>query len=112
MSAQLVYFEIPVSDLDKGGAFYTDLFGWGLSPFGDPSYRTIDDAEPQGALAPSEDKHVTVYFSVDDIEKAAARVGELGGQAGEIEPIPEVGRFAHCRDDQGVAFSIFEPAGS
>lgn len=46
-------------------------------------------------------------FAVDDIEAAIATIRSLGGQASEVMSTP-TGRFAHCRDDQGLAFSLFQ----
>jgi predicted enzyme related to lactoylglutathione lyase len=47
-----------------------------------------------------------VYFEVDDLEAAVARVRELGGEAGEPQST-EVGHYSVCTDDQGVEFGIF-----
>jgi predicted enzyme related to lactoylglutathione lyase len=35
-------------------------------------------------------------------------VGELGGRAGEKQPIPHVGFFAHCSDTEGNDFGLFQ----
>jgi predicted enzyme related to lactoylglutathione lyase len=50
-----------------------------------------------------------LYFSVPDIEDAVRRVRELGGAADEPGPAETGGRFASCRDDQGVAFGLRQP---
>jgi predicted enzyme related to lactoylglutathione lyase len=52
--------------------------------------------------------HPNVYFDVDDIEAALATVGELGGEAGEKSPVPQMGWFAACRDSEGNAFSLWQ----
>jgi predicted enzyme related to lactoylglutathione lyase len=49
-----------------------------------------------------------LYFMVDDLEAAVARVRELGGEADEPQPT-EGGRFSSCRDDQGARFGIWAP---
>ena len=41
------------------------------------------------------------YFGVDDINAEAARVAELGGEAGEATPVPSMGWFAICKDTGG-----------
>jgi uncharacterized protein len=49
-----------------------------------------------------------VYFAVDDADRAAARVGELGGSVmmgpTDIEP----GRFAVVADPAGAVFGVLE----
>jgi len=53
--------------------------------------------------------NIVVYFRVLDIEAAARRVRELGGEADDLGPEGEGGRFVSCRDDQGVQFGLHEP---
>ena len=45
-----------------------------------------------------------VYFDVDDINAGTARVRELGGEDGM--PVPGMGWFATCKDDQGNDFGL------
>ena len=62
---------------------------------------------PGGAFGGGKtDERPLVYFGVDDLE-AIAKVKELGGEAGEPQKAG-VGRYAICKDDQGVEFGIFE----
>ncbi|HZA09021.1 VOC family protein [Mycobacterium sp.] len=109
MSGEISWFELPAADTAKAGAFYGSLFGWGTSEFGG-DYHVIDDG-PAGAIAPrGEDfTHPRVYFATDDIDASAKRIGELGGRSEEVQTIPGVGRIAHCHDDQGTPFSLYEP---
>ena len=44
----------------------------------------------------------------DDIESAAARVRELGGQVLSVTDY-ESGGTAECIDDQGLRFDLFRP---
>jgi predicted enzyme related to lactoylglutathione lyase len=54
-------------------------------------------------------KHGTrAYFDVDDINDGVARVRELGGSAGEALPVPAMGWFAVCNDDQGNEFGLWQ----
>jgi predicted enzyme related to lactoylglutathione lyase len=57
-----------------------------------------------------------VFFRVDDLDAALARVEELGGARepagedhGDEDQAARFGRFALCRDDQGSAFGLHEP---
>ena len=53
------------------------------------------------------------YVGVEDADRAASRVTELGGKI--LMPptdIPNVGRFAAVTDPQGAAFNLFKPTQS
>ena len=52
---------------------------------------------------------IQIFFSVPDLEQAAKRVAELGGEVDEPRSEGRGGRFIHsCRDDQGVPFGLHE----
>ncbi|MDQ1456785.1 MAG: hypothetical protein QOH28_2405 [Actinomycetota bacterium] len=51
---------------------------------------------------------VRLYFRVDDIETAAARVRELGGDVLAVTDYDSGGN-AECVDDQGLRFDLFRP---
>ncbi|ANZ41872.1 hypothetical protein BBK82_44015 [Lentzea guizhouensis] len=51
-----------------------------------------------------------VYLHTADLDASVRRVQELGGKA-DVQQVPEVGRIAHCSDDQGTLFSLYEPQG-
>ena len=48
------------------------------------------------------------YFAVDDINAGVARVKELGGEAGEPMPVPNMGWFATCNDPHGNEFGLWQ----
>ncbi|MCP9485944.1 MAG: hypothetical protein MSC30_08785 [Gaiellaceae bacterium MAG52_C11] len=48
------------------------------------------------------------YFDVDEINAGAARVKELGGEAGEPGPVPGMGWFAICKDPHGNDFGLWQ----
>ena len=50
-----------------------------------------------------------LYFRVDDIHDACTRVRELGGHAAIPSESPS-GLSAIVADDQGVSFSLWQPA--
>jgi predicted enzyme related to lactoylglutathione lyase len=54
--------------------------------------------------------HWMVYFAVDDIDAAAARVEELGGRVAVPPTDTPAGRFAVVNDPQGAVFSIIRLA--
>lgn len=110
MSGQINWVELPAADTAKARAFYGGLFGWTTSEF-DGDYHVIDNG-PAGAIAPREEAftHPRVYFAADDIDASVKRIIELGGTSEDVQAVPGVGRIAHCRDDQGTPFSLYEPA--
>jgi predicted enzyme related to lactoylglutathione lyase len=110
MSAEIAWLELPAADTTKARAFYGGLFAWTTTEFGG-DYHTIDNG-PAGAIAPRADgfTHPRVYFATDDIDVSVKRVHELGGSAEDVQEVPGVGRLAHCQDDQGATFSLFQPA--
>ncbi len=110
MASQLVWFELPVADVDRAQAFYGELLEWRFEPFGGPDYQMVREAQPGGALTAGEPGSATVYFASENLDAALQRVRELGGHADEPLDIPGVGRMAHCRDDQGTRFSLYQPA--
>ena len=109
MNGDVVYFQLNVADGEKAKAFYGGLFGWVAAPGNVPGGVNFEGPSPPGgAFGGGEtDARPLVYFGVDDLEAALARVRELGGEAGEPEQAG-VGRFAICKDDQGVEFGIHE----
>ena len=55
-----------------------------------------------------------MFFAVDDMDAACARVVELGGTVedmdveGDAESQARFGSFKLCRDDQGSAFGVHQ----
>jgi predicted enzyme related to lactoylglutathione lyase len=110
MPGQVNWIEIPAADTAKARTFYGGLFGWGTSEFGG-GYHVIDNG-PAGAITAAVDgfTHPRVYFATDDIDASVKRLHELGGRSEDVQAVPGVGRIAHCHDDQGTPFSLYEPA--
>jgi uncharacterized protein len=112
MAARVVHVEFPARDADRAQSFYEGLFGWGFSqPMPDVDYRMTDLGEGQGAAVFPSDSGATglkVYFGVDDLEAALAKVRELGGQAEDKASVPGMGWFAACKDPDGNAFSLWQ----
>jgi predicted enzyme related to lactoylglutathione lyase len=53
--------------------------------------------------------HFEVFFAVDDLDAALAKVVELGGKVtSDVHDNPDFGRWAECADDQGVRFGLRE----
>jgi predicted enzyme related to lactoylglutathione lyase len=110
MAGDLGYFTIPVADLERGKAFWGDLFGWQFDPANtSESYAHVANTTPPGGLHAAAGSSPNVWFTVDDIDVAVARVRELGGHADEPQQSAS-GWSTACRDDQGTSFNLWQPA--
>ncbi|MEO8268061.1 MAG: VOC family protein [Ilumatobacteraceae bacterium] len=106
----LYYFTLPVHDLAKAQAFFSAVLGW---QFPDPQQGHVaNTSAPPGAIAqvePGASTRAQLWFVVDDIHAAVARVRELGGHAHE-PVLYDSGWSADCVDDQGTTFNLSMPA--
>jgi predicted enzyme related to lactoylglutathione lyase len=112
MAGKLVHFEIKAQDADRAQEFWSGVFGWQFNQaMPGMDYRMTRTGDEQGgAVFPADggDGHLKVYFDTDDIEGSIGKVRELGGEAGEKQPIPSVGWWSDCKDTEGNAFSLFQ----
>jgi uncharacterized protein len=112
MAGEIVHYELQAKDADRAQAFWGGLFGWefgGGMPGMD--YRMAQISDTAGvAIFPSEQLqgHPNVYHSTDDLDASAAKVRELGGEAGDKTPVPGHGWFAACKDTEGNAFHLWQ----
>jgi uncharacterized glyoxalase superfamily protein PhnB len=106
----LGYFTIDVPDAARAARFYAELFGWVAEPSGPAGGFHLANIEPPGGIDPEKSEvGITAYLRVDDLATAVDRVRELGGEVLSVTTYPSGGN-AVCRDDQGVAFQLWEPA--
>lgn len=103
------YFTIDVPDPDAAAAFFGPLFGWTIEQGNLAEGRHVASIAPPGGIHGGREPGVTLYFRVDDLTAAAARVRELGGQVLEIAEY-ESGGNASCLDPQGLPFQLWKPA--
>jgi uncharacterized protein len=109
VAGDLVYFVIQTDDPERAKEFYGSLFGWDFTEGNVPEGFNIEGTTPPGGVfGGGKGWCPSVYFSVDDIDAALAKVRELGGEASEPEAIA-TGHMAHCRDDQGREFNLWAP---
>ncbi|HEX9995074.1 MAG TPA: VOC family protein [Acidimicrobiales bacterium] len=108
---ELGYLTLDLPDTERGRAFYGALFGWrfedGASGAG---YAHVYNTRLPLGLSPADGPggH-RLYFRVPDLDAAVRSVEALGGKAEEPGESPS-GRHAACVDDQGVPFSLWQPA--
>ena len=112
MAGRLVHFELPAQDTGRAREFYGSLFGWTFNSWDGPMEYHMTEAggQPGGGiyLSDSGERGPKIYFDVEDVDAAAARVRELGGSADDPMPIPGVGRHSQCTDTEGNPFGLFE----
>jgi hypothetical protein len=108
--------ELVTTDIEAAKKYYGAVFGWGAETHGEGqgSYtewklggQSISGAMPKPPMMPAEvPPHWSVYFAVDDTDKAVEQIKSLGGELVmgpmDIEP----GRFAVVGDDQQAHFNI------
>jgi len=116
MAGEPSFFELGVGDAERGRAFYEALFGWQMErgPSGE-GFTITTPGLPGGIHGGDPEASAYLFFRVNDIEAAQARVRELGGQVddtdieGDDDSIARFGRFKLCRDDQGSPFGLHQP---
>ena len=131
MSNLVVHFEIHAADPPRLIDFYTGLFGWTFTRFGEMPYWAIDTGEGaigmtgpgngiNGGLtqrlgpAPALDAPVSgadIVVGIDgSIHELYRRGLELGGtEALPPDDVPSIGRIAYLRDPEGNIFGLISP---
>jgi predicted enzyme related to lactoylglutathione lyase len=112
----LVWFEIPAENVERARKFYKSLFGWKINKFpGGMDYWHIDtggaDASPDGGMMKRKGvgQQITNYMSVESVDKAAKKVGKLGGKICMSKTaVPQMGYFAICQDTEANVFALWE----
>jgi predicted enzyme related to lactoylglutathione lyase len=116
MAGDVSFFELGVEDAERARAFYGALFTWEFE-WVRGGFSIAGSNVPGGVHGGDAGASPYVFFAVDDIEAATARVRELGGTVEELaedgedddELATRFGRFKLCRDDQGSPFGLHEP---
>lgn len=116
MAGHVSFFSIGVDDADKARAFYGPLFGWGFAEPMSGAGAVIETSNVPGGIHGGDPGAAPyLFFDVDDLDTATARVHELGGSvedgAGDDDEtsIERFGHFALCCDDQGSPFGLHQP---
>lgn len=110
MAGELSFFSIGVGVVERGRDFYGGLLGWRLEEAS--GGLVVSGGGVAGGIHGGDaGASPYVFFRVDDLDAALARVEELGGARepaaedhGDEDQAARFGRFALCRDDQGSAF--------
>lgn len=119
-NGEFVWFDYYAGDVDKAIAFYTEVVGWKTQQWSGGDYTMFAVGQepiggvmqlPEAAAQMGAPPHWLAFVQTGDVDKAAARAAELGGQV-RAQPfdIPGVGRAAVLQDPQGAVFAAFRPA--
>ena len=112
MPGQIVHIEIPADDTAASREFWGSLFGWTFESFPGPfEYHMAQLSDTQGGAITNMEagkRGTRPYFAVDDVNAGAARVKELGGEANDPMPVPQMGWFATCTDPHGNEFGLWQ----
>ncbi len=112
MTNQLGYFTLGTVDIARARAFYGALFGWTFDEAAsNETYAHVANSDPAFGFTKVERTrdHAHLYFRVDDIDAMCAQVSRLGGRAA-VPAESASGRSASVSDDQGMSFSLWQPA--
>jgi uncharacterized protein len=110
--------ELATSDADAAKTFYSSLFGWDYddAPVGDDQVYSMarrDGRNVAALFASEQPPHWNCYVTVESVDTAAARAGELGADV-VMEPfdVMDVGRMSAIADPTGAALCLWEPRSS
>jgi uncharacterized glyoxalase superfamily protein PhnB len=108
---ELGYLTLGFADTERAGRFFGDLFGWEAEPGNSGAgYAHVGNTRlPIGFTPDGVDSPPALYFRVDDVDRYASRVVELGGRV--VSRVTyDSGPNAVCRDDQGREFQLWQAA--
>lgn len=116
MAGEPSFFSLGVQDAERGRAFYEALFAWRMEATGG-GFAITTAATPGGIHGGDPEASPYLFFRVDDLDTALARVRELGGtieatgheDEDDAATVARFGRFKLCRDDQGSWFGLHQP---
>lgn len=110
----LTWNDLACTDEGVAHAFYSELFGWTITPLEGMAmpYSTIKTmaGRTNGGMRPAMDgepPNWLVYLGTDDIEASVDRLRELGGGTMTDPMDIGVGTIAIVRDPQGAVFALY-----
>ncbi len=110
----ITHIDIPVSDMQRGTTFYSELFGWQISEppgfEGYPMWQAPNQISGGGLAPRSEDfQQPRSYVEVNSIDETLAKVATSGGTVvmGK-EPISDTSWWAFFTDPDGNVVGLYE----
>lgn len=107
------HIEWATTDLERTKDLLSGLFGWEFESWGEEYMIYKTPKGVGGGILKAEKvepgKSPYVYVDVDEIEPYLEKAVELGAEIDTPKtPIPEVGWFAHIKDQDGNIFGIVQ----
>jgi len=118
----VVYFEIPVDELERAEEFYSRAFGWTMRRMQELNYTTImtssqEDELPSklGTINGGMQKrgngvvHPVVTIRVEDIDSSLRKIEELGGRIFiSKSKVSDMGFSAYFQDSEGNVLGLWQ----
>ncbi|UCC79046.1 MAG: VOC family protein [Candidatus Zixiibacteriota bacterium] len=117
-----IWNELVARDMQGAEKFYTGLLGWKAVKSDMPGMKytvfKTGDRDSGGLMEMPPDvpkevpAHWMAYITVDDVDAAAEKTKELGGQLLHgPQDVPDVGRFCIIQDPAGAVVSLITMSG-
>jgi len=112
----LCWNELNTRNMASAQQFYADVFGWTWSGRDEYAEFSVDGRVVGGCMPMTPERfpaevpeHWLVYFAVDDVQAAYAKIAELGGTT-MMEPFDPggVGLMTVAMDPQGAVFAVIQ----
>ncbi len=104
------YTSMSVPDDELAKEFYGAVLGWRFRSGSVPRGWLVEGQEDSFGLAGGAARPgVQLCYRVNDLDEAAERVREHGGEAGAVDRKP-YGLMVECVDNQGAHFQLWRPA--
>ena len=123
MSGRVVHFEIPYDDGDRARKFYAEAFGWAINEIPDLHYSIVQTGPTKDDGFPTETGYIgggmlkrespadrpVITIDVEDIDRALAKIEELGGMMvlGR-QDVGEMGWAAYFKDVEGNLMGLWQ----
>jgi len=103
------WWEFPVDDLAAAQRFYSTVFGWKFTPFGDDYLMAAAaDGTPIGGFVAGGLPSIRLYAGVEDLEATLAGAVAAGGKVRKGRQLisEEFGWWALLQDANGHEFGL------
>ncbi len=115
MHNTLVWNELQTRDVAAAKSFFSAVFGWTYDTDANGYVTISQDGRRHAGMIPMDDSwgdmpaNWAVYFFVENVETAVAKVQELGGNVlMPATPAGEIGKFSVAQDPTGAVFTVME----
>jgi uncharacterized protein len=118
----VVYFEIPVDEIDRAQEFYTRAFGWSMRRMEELDYIAIITSSTEDGLTAKRGsinggmqkrsngvEHPVITIRVEDIDSTLAKIEELGGEQFISKmKVSDMGFTAYFKDTEGNILGLWQ----